>query len=148
MEEQEIQAIKNKKRLLKRYRVNMTCIERLEEKYTLLKMRLENAKAINISSMPRGGTPVTTEDLILDKIDLEKRINKLKDKGHRLKIQILEEIDSLEDSRYCEVLEAYFIDCKTIEEIADDMGYSERHIYELYKKGVYMLTFESSCINQ
>ena len=140
MTDQEIQEIKIKKRSLKRYRVNMSCIERLEEKYTLLKMQLENAKGVNISSMPRGSSPRTIEDMILDKIDLEKRIKRLKDKGHRLKDQILDEIDSLEDPRYCEVLEAYFIDCLSIAEISDKMGYNERYIYDLYKKAVYALT--------
>jgi hypothetical protein len=106
----------------------------------LLKMQLENAKGVNISSMPRGSSPRTIEDMILDKIDLEKRIKRLKDKGHRLKDQILEEIDSLEDPRYCEVLEAYFIDCLSIAEISDKMGYNERYIYDLYKKAVYALT--------
>lgn len=143
MEDQEIQEIKMKKRSLKRYRNNLACIGRLEEKLTLLDDRIKSVKSPNYSGMPRGGTPITIEDLISDKMDLEKRIKRLKDKSTILKDQILEEIDSLEDYRYCEVLEAYFIDCKAMIDIAEEMGYTDRYIYDLYKAAIEALTFGS-----
>ena len=141
MENQVIQEIKRKKRSLKRYRNNLACIDRLEEKLTLLDERIKSVKSPNYSGMPRGGTPITIEELISDKIDLEKRIKRLKDKGRKYKDQILDEIDSLEDLRYCEVLEAYFIECMSISDIADEMGYTDRYIYDLYKNAVQALTF-------
>lgn len=144
MADQEIQEIKKKKRSLKRYRNNLACIDRLEEKLTLLDERIKSVKSPNYSGMPRGGTPITTEELISDKVDLEKRIKRLKDKGKKYKDQILEEIDSLEDLRYCEVLEAYFIECMSISEIAEEMGYTDRYIYDLYKDAVYELTYNIS----
>lgn len=144
MVNQDIQEIKKKKRSLKRYKINLACIGRLEEKLTLLDERIKSVKSPNYSGMPRGGTPVTLEELLSDKLDLEKRIKRLKDKGKKLKDQILEEIDSLEDPRYCEVLEAYFIECKTINEIAEDMGYTEVHIYNLYREAVTELTFSET----
>lgn len=144
MENQDIQEIKKKKRSLKRYKINLACIGRLEEKLTLLDERIKSVKSPNYSGMPRGGTPVTVEELLSDKLDLEKRIKRLKDKGKKLKDQILEEIDSLEDPRYCEVLEAYFIECKTINKIAEDMGYTEVHIYNLYREAVTELTFSDT----
>ncbi len=141
MEKQEIQEIKNKKRSLKRYRENRSCIVRLEDKLTLLEERIVSIKSPNYSGMPRGGTPVTLEELISDKVDLEKRIERLKVKGKKIKSQILDEIDSLEDPRYCEVLESYMIDCKTISDIAEDMGYTEVHIYNLYREAINELAF-------
>lgn len=144
METQDIQEIKKKKRSLKRYKINLACIGRLEEKLTLLDERIKSVRSPNYSGMPRGGTPVTIEDLLSDKSDLEKRISRLKDKGRRFKDQILDEIDSLEDPRYCEVLEAYFIDCKTIAQISDEMGYTEVHIYNLYREAVKELSFNDT----
>ena len=145
MEDQEIQEIiKKKKRSLKRYRINLACIVRLEDKLKLLDERIKSVKSPNYSGMPRGGTPVTIEDLLSDKLDLEKRIKRLKDKGKRFKDQILEEIDSLEDPRYCEVLEAYFVDCKSISQISEDMGYTEVHIYNLYRESVKELAFSDT----
>lgn len=144
MEDQELQEIKKKKQSLKRYRNNLSCIRRLEDKVNSLDARIKSIRSPRYSDMPKGGTPITTEELIADKIDLEKRIDRLKAKGTIIKDQILEEIDSLEDYRYCEVLEAYFIDRKTISEIAEEMGYTDRYIYDLYKDAIYQLTFSIS----
>lgn len=141
MENQDIQEIKRKKRSLKRYRNNLACIGRLEEKLTLLDERIKSVRSPNYSGMPRGGTPVTIEELLSDKVDLEKRIDKLKVKTKKVKDQILEEIDSLEDPRYCEILEAYFIDCMSMDEIAEEMGYSTRWAYDLYSEAVEELAF-------
>lgn len=133
------QEIERKKRSLKRYRKNLACISRLEEKLATLNDRLESVRASNLSGMPRGGVPVTTVDLIADKDDLERRIAKLKGKSRDLKSAVYEEIDSLEDPRYCEVLESHFIDGLTLEDIAEEMGYTERHIYTLYKEAINLL---------
>lgn len=141
MQEQEIQEVKNKKRSLKRYRNTLACIDRLDNKLENLDERIKSVKSPNYSGMPRGGTPVTIEELIADKIDLEKRIERLKSKSRKLKDQILEEIDALDDYRHSEILEAYFIERKTMGEIAKDMGYTERRIYDLYKTAVQKLTF-------
>ena len=67
----------------------------------------------------------------------------IQDKGRILKDQIIEEIDTLEDPRYCEVLEAYFIDCLSIEQIAEEMNYKERHVYTLYKEAISLLSVSS-----
>lgn len=136
MENQEIQEIERKKRSLKRYKKNLACIDRLEEKLTLLDERIKSVKSPNYSGMPRGGTPVSVEELISDKMELEERIRRLKVKSGKLKREILEEIDSLEDVRYCEILEAFFIECRSFEDIADYEGYTLRHVYRLYSEGV------------
>lgn len=141
MEDHSIQEIKKKKRSLKRYKNNRSCIGRLEEKLSLLEDRITSVKSPSFSGMPRGGTPISLEELLSDKFDLEKRIKRLKDKGKILKDQIIEEIDTLEDPRYCEVLEAFFIDCKSISDIAEDMGYTDRYIYDLYKSAIEVLAF-------
>ena len=144
MENQFSQEIKNKKHSLKKYKVNLACVSRLEEKLILLDERIKSIKSPNYSGMPRGGTPVTIEELLSDKVDLEKRIQRLKDKGKRLKDSIIEEIDSLEDPKQAEVLELFLIDCMTIEEIAEDMGYTDRYIYDLYRDAINELVF-SNC---
>ena len=132
----------NKKRSLRRYQKNKSCITRLEEKLYDLELRLSSPRSPNMSGMPRGGTPVTTSDLIADKMELEERISRLKEKGKILKRDILAEIDTLEDSRYCEILEAYFIDGYTLSEIAEDNGYTDRHIYRLYSEAITILALK------
>lgn len=136
MDKTEIQEIESKKRSLKRYKKNLYCISRLEDKLVSLDRKIMSVSSSNWSGMPRSSVPVKIEDLMADKMDLENRIKRLKAKGKKLKSEVLEEIDSLEDSRYCEVLEAYFVDCLPFELIAEQMGYTERYIYILYKEAL------------
>lgn len=139
MEDLEIQEIESKKRSLKRYKKNKALVRRLEEKLALLEDRLTSVRSPKYSDMPRGGTPVTVEDLILDKAELEERIERLRAKGRDLRSEIMAEIDTLEDTRYAEVLESFFIDGYTLEEIADNEGYTVRHVYRLYSEAVTFL---------
>lgn len=141
MDEQSKQEIeKHKKRSLKRYRNNIKCIERLERKLVVLDERIKTIKSPNFSGMPRGGVPVTIDDLLSDKMDLEDRIKRLKAKSRDLKKAVCEEIDSLEDTRYCEVLEAHFIEGLSFEDIAEEMGYTERNVIKLYSEAITLLT--------
>lgn len=139
MENLEIQEIERKKKFMKRYKKNKALIERLENKLALLEDRITSAKSPNYSGMPRGGTPVTTAELISDKIELEERIRRLKAKGKNLKTEVLDEIDRLDDVRYATVLEGFFIDCKSLEEIADNKGYTVRHVFRLYSEAIKFL---------
>jgi DNA-directed RNA polymerase specialized sigma subunit len=139
MEDIEFREINRKKRFLKRYKKNLACIARLEEKRITLDERIRKMKTSNLSGMPRGGVPITVDDLISDKMELEKRIKRLQAKKADLKSEILEEIDTLEDPRYCEILESFFIDCISLEDIAENEGYTVRHVYRLYKEAVILL---------
>lgn len=142
------ETITKKKRFLRRYRKNKACIYRLEEKLFLLNERINKIKSPNFSSMPRGGTPPSMAELITDKTDLEARIERLKRKGLRFKNEILEEIDSLEDSKYCDILELFYIDCFTFEEIGDKLGYTERHVGRLHKQALELLANNNEPISQ
>lgn len=142
MEKHEIQEIERKKRALKKYKKNIACVMRLEEKLILLDERITSVKTPKLSDMPRGGQLVSIDDLLSDKQELEERIDRLKRKGRRLKSDILEEIDTLDDPRYCEILESFFIDCLSLEEIADNEGYTIRHVYRLYSEAVTILALQ------
>ena len=132
----ELSALEKKKRFLKRYKRNNACIDRLKNKLLVLTERIESVKSPNMSGMPRGSVPVGVEDLLSDKMDLEKRIAKLKAKKSSLKEKVLEEIDNLEDTRYIDVLEMFFIDCMSFEEIAEVKDYTERHVIRLYTDAI------------
>lgn len=138
---QEIETLRRrKKRFLKRYRKNEACIERLENKLLFLEDRLTGLRSPALTGLPRGGVPVTVDDLLSDKADLISRIQKLKNKRRDLKKAICDEIDMLEDDRHCEILEAHFIDGLSFEDIAEQMGYSERHIISLYTEAITILS--------
>ena len=147
MEFQKVQEIEKKKRLLKRYRNSLSCLKRLEEKLLTLDEKMKTVRSPSYSGMPRGGTPVTIADLVSEKTELEERIERLKKKSKSLKSEILDEIDTLEDTRYIEVLEAYFIDGLSFNEIGDIMGYTERHIYNLYREAIDLLTLNDCSLS-
>lgn len=133
MTDLEIQEFKAKKRYLKRYRRNRDQINRLKNKIKNLDERIKGLRSPGFSDMPRGGTPITKEDLTVEKIEIEERVKRLEAKGKIIKNEILDIIDELEDTRYAEILEGFLIDCKEFGDIAEDMDYSKRHIERLYK---------------
>ena len=131
-----IQDIESKKRYLKRYRKNRALIRRLKNKIKSLDDRIKGIRSPGFSDMPRGGTPITKEDLTAEKVDIERRIERLELKGGNIKNDIIDIIDELEDPRYAEVLESFLIDCKDFGEIAEDNGYSVRHVERLYGEAI------------
>lgn len=132
----EMSAIEKKKKFLKRYKRNNACIDRLKIKLKELDERIKSAKSPNYSGMPKGGVPVTVEELISDKLDLEKRIDKLKAKKSKLKNDVVEQIDNLDDTRYIDILEKFFIELMSFGEIAEELGYNERHVIRLYSEAI------------
>ena len=135
----DIQDVDSKKQYLKRYKKNLALIDRLKNKVIVLDERSKSLKSPGYSDMPRGGTPITYEDLVAEKDEILRRIKRLEVKGKKLKDEILDKIDELEDVRYVEVLESFFIDCKSFEDIAKDNGYTVRHVVKLYSKGVKLI---------
>lgn len=136
MTDLEFQESDNKKRFLKRYRKNVALIDRLKKKIESLDERMTSLRSPKMSDMPRGGTPVTIEDLIAEKIEIEQRIRRLEDKGRLIKVEILDRIDELDDTRHVEILESFFIDCIDLETIADNNGYTLRHTIRLYSDAI------------
>lgn len=129
-----------KKRVLKRYRRKLEMIARLEERVRALDRKIDGLRSPSLSGMPRGGKALTSEDLIADKVDLERRIEKQKLEGGRLRRRTLDLIDQVDDVRRGEVLEDYFIYGMSFGQIAEEMGYTERHIIRLYGEAIDMIT--------
>lgn len=126
----------NKKKYLKRYRRNGVLVGRLERKLEAIEARIQGVRSPSLSGMPRGGEPVTREDLIADKVDLERRIKRLKSKGETVRREILDIIDELDDWRYAEILEDFLIEEMDFSEIADKMNFTERHVIRLYGEAI------------
>lgn len=142
MDRDTILELERRKKWLKRYRKNKAKINRLEEKLFILDERLYSTRSPKLSDMPRGGTPVEKEDLISEKQEIQDRINRLNKKGREIKNEIIEKIDDLEEVKQAEILEAFFIDCKSFEEIAEENGYTERHIIRTYSEAILACQFD------
>jgi chromosome segregation ATPase len=140
MDESQLKELERKKRYMKRYKKNKALISRLEKKLADLNDRIYKIKSSSFSAMPKGGNPIDITDLIADKEELLGRISRLKEKGKILKTETLSIIDDLDDVRYAEILESFFVDCKTFEEISDEMGYTTRNIIKIYSEAIVNLS--------
>lgn len=83
------------------------------------------------------------ESLLMLIDDTKFRIGMLYENHQTIRREVYRLIDTLENQKQIDVLEQFFIYDKTLNEIAFDMGYSERHVIRLYKDGVNSLTIET-----
>lgn len=136
VDEMQIKAIESKKRYLKRYKKNLSCIARLEDQIETIQTRISTVSGSRLTGMPRGGSGLSKEDLILKKTELEERLTSVRRKSLDLRRETYKEIDRLNDVRYVEVLESIFIDCLDLDTTADMLGYGRRHVQRLYSEAL------------
>ena len=87
-----------------------------------------------LSGAPKAATPnpYSMEDTIAKMVDLENEINEDIDALVDLKAEIMRRIKRVENTEYQTILELRYLCFKRWEEIAVDMGYSLRRVYELH----------------
>lgn len=81
----------------------------------------------------------STSDMMstVDKIvDMQAVINAEIDRLVNLKEEARTKINQLKDTRYISLLSDYYINCKTWEQVADDMGYDLRWVYRLHGRAL------------
>ena len=81
----------------------------------------------------------STSDMMstVDKIvDMQAVINAEIDRLVDLKEEARTKINQLKDTRYVSLLTDYYINCKTWEQVADDMGYDSRWVYRLHGRAL------------
>ena len=87
-----------------------------------------------LSGAPKAATPNphSVEDTIAKMVDLENEINEDIDALVDLKAEIMRRIKRVENTEYQTILELRYLCFKRWEEIAVEMGYSLRRLYELH----------------
>lgn len=106
-------------------------MERLER----MRAKLEAGRMSNLTGMPRGGALDWTEtaDRV---IELEKRVNARIREMVRQKQAAMDAIDRVEEARLREVLELYYLDGYTWEQVAKMMQLDQRWVYRLHGKAL------------
>ena len=90
-----------------------------------------------ISDLPKArNSSSMIEDRVAEVDLLERRISRLEKTANTIKWEILTAIDELGDPVHAEILERHFIDDQTIDAIADELGYTDRHCWRLYSLAV------------
>ena len=87
-----------------------------------------------LSGAPKAATPNphSMEETIAKMVDLENEINEDIDALVDLKAEIMRRIKRVENTEYQTILELRYLCFKRWEEIAVEMGYSLRRLYELH----------------
>lgn len=119
------------KEFLRRARGMDRRIDEAVERVDRLRARLEAGRMSAITGMPRGGAGDWT--LTADRlIELEQRINAQIREMCRWKRLAIEAIDRVEDARYRELLELYYVDGFTWQQVAERMDRDVRWIYRMH----------------
>ena len=102
-------------------------MERLER----MRAKLEAGRMSNLTGMPRGGALDWTEtaDRV---IELERKVNARIREMVRQKQAAMDAIYRVEEARLREVLELYYLDGYTWEQVAEQMDMSDRHVKRLH----------------
>lgn len=110
-------------------------IDKAQERVDRLRARLEAGRMSRITGMPRGGGEDWTEtaDTL---IELERVVNARIREMCKVKRLAMEAIEAVEEMRYREVLELYYLDGYTWEKVAETMHYTVRNVTNLHGKAL------------
>ena len=100
-------------------------------------------KAVSVgkkmSDMPRGGGKETMEELLIEKVDMERRRDDFERRAKEAKSVVQGYIDTVTSSRHNTLLKGLYIDRLSVEEIAEKEGYSTRQEWRIYKEAHQMV---------
>lgn len=110
-------------------------IDRATERVERLRARLEAGRLNQLTGMPRGGNSDWTETA--DKlIELEQVVNARVREMCEVKRLAMEAIEGVEEMRYREVLELYYLDGLTWDKVAETMQLDRRWVTRLHGKAL------------
>jgi len=123
------------KEFLRRARTVDRRVDEAQERVERLRARLEAGRMSQITGLPRGGASDWTETA--DRlIELERRVNSRTRELVRWKLAAMDAIDLVEEANLREVLELYYIDGYTWEQVAQRMGVDLRWVYRLHGRAL------------
>ena len=123
------------KEFLRRAREVDRRVDEAQERAERLREKLEAGRMSDLTGMPRGGGADWTETA--DKlIELERVVNQRTRELVRWKLAAIDAIWAVEEPRLSEVLELYYIDGLTWEQVAQRMGRDIRWVYRLHGRAL------------
>lgn len=126
------------KEFLRRARSVDRRVDEATERVERLRERLEAGRMSRLTGMPRGGSGdwTQTADRL---IELEQAVNSRTRELVRWKLAAIDAIRAVEEPRLAEVLELYYIDGFTWEQVAERMALDLRWVYRLHGKALTMV---------
>lgn len=132
------------KEFLRRARSVDRRVDEAQERVERLRARLESGRMSSVTGMPRGGGSDWTETA--DRlIELEQVVNQRTRELVRWKLAAIDAIRGVEESREAEVLELYYIDALTWEQVAQRMALDLRWVYRLHGRALTRVKVPEDC---
>lgn len=126
---------KYNKAYLMRYRKIHTKIDRLKDKLNRLNERYD-LKGVSYSSEPSSSVKKTLDDVLAQKEYLENKIGEMVSESIDIRNEITEKLLDLDNQLEATVLDFYFLEQYSLNNIADELSYSDRQIERLYVDGI------------
>lgn len=127
------------KKILNQHRSVYFLIKDLKAQVKDIEAQIYGCSSGKLTGMPRGGKPVTREDMANEKADILKRIERLEIVKKQKKEIVQAYIDTVYSPRHNKILTMYYIKVLPIWKIAELEGYSQRHVFRLYEQAVEMV---------
>ena len=123
------------KEFLRRARQVDRLVDEAQERVERLRAKLESGRMSAVTGMPRGGSGdwTQTADRL---IELEQAVNARTREMVRWKLAAIDAIRAVEEPRLSEVLELYYIDGMTWEQVSQRMGLDQRWVYRLHGRAL------------
>ncbi|OQR21434.1 hypothetical protein [Ligilactobacillus salivarius] len=126
---------KHNKAYLMRYRKIHTKIDRLKDKLNRLNERYD-LKGVSYSSEPSSSVKKTLDDVLAQKEYLENKLDEMVSESIDIRNEITEKLLDLDNQLEATVLDFYFLEQYSLNDIADELSYSDRQIERLYVDGI------------
>ena len=136
MKQTTTQEVKN---VLYQYKRALRMIKHLNAKIMTINEKMVSTKSGKITDMPKGGVPITVDDMLADKDDLEKRKKRFEMIAKQKKEIVQTYIDTVYSPKHNDLLTMYYIKDLTIEDIAKQMPCSIRHAWRLFYESIDMV---------
>ncbi|MCR4912481.1 MAG: sigma-70 family RNA polymerase sigma factor [Lactobacillus sp.] len=126
---------KHNKAYLMRYRKIHTKIDRLKDKLNRLNERYD-LKGVSYSFEPSSSVKKTLDDVLAQKEYLENKLDEMVSESIDIRNEITEKLLDLDNQLEATVLDFYFLEQYSLNDIADELSYSDRQIERLYVDGI------------
>lgn len=126
---------KHNKAYLMRYRKIHTKIDRLKDKLNRLNERYD-LKGVSYSSEPSSSVKKTLDDVLAQKEYLENKLDEMVSESIDIRNEITEKLLDLDNQLEATVLDFYFLEQYSLNDIVDELSYSDRQIERLYVDGI------------
>lgn len=123
---------KSPKEYLRQIRLFDICIRQKEAELAAMRSEIESMSAAVTGERVQTSTNDKMSEKVSHIVDLERQIIQDKEKFLRMKDRIINEIQSLDNSVYVDILYKRYVEYKQLEEIAVEMNYSYRQVLRLH----------------